>query len=622
MASNPLIDSRDMRFVLFEALKVDGLAAHEKFSMFDRDMFESTLDLAEKIAVERVYPANRAADRTGARYDPATKNVAVPEEFRPAMAFFNEAGFTGLANDPAWGGTGMPETVYRAVMEYFFAASISFTMNVSLLVGATNLVKNFAPEDQKKLYLEKMVSGEWGGTMCLTEPDAGSDVGALKTRAVKQADGTYRITGQKIFISAGENDLYENIIHPVLARIEGDPPGTKGISIFLVPKYFANPDGTLGKRNDVVCSGIEHKMGIKGSPTCTLSFGDNGACVGFLMGNEREGMKIMFQMMNEARLDVALQGLAVSSSAYSHAVTYAKNRVQGVPPAKKGERPGAGTIVNHPDVKRMLLWMKSHVEAMRMLTLLAAHSTDVMHAAAGEEAREAQALLEFLIPICKAGNTDLAWLVTAEAIQVYGGYGYCGDYPVEQLARDSKILSLYEGTNGIQSMDLAMRKLLMNPGMYNYGIFKKRISETIERARGAVDTGYSSALSRAVARMDEAIALLAKYRDSGDMTEIFARATPLQHCFRMLAHAWMHLWTLSLCVPKLREIAGDASGAKPAAAAKENPEAAFYYGKTLSSRFYLGTEFMKFFGLLDSVISGESAVEESFGEIFTGALEA
>ncbi|HOT46841.1 MAG TPA: acyl-CoA dehydrogenase [Spirochaetota bacterium] len=618
MALNPLVDSRDMRFVLFEMLEVDRLSRYDAFSLFDRDTYESTLDLAEKMAVERVYPANAAADKIGARYDPATKNVTVPTEFKTAMAYFNEAGFTGLANDPEWGGTGMPEVMYRAVMEYFFAASISFTMNVSLLVGATNLVKNFASEELKKLYLGKMISGEWGGTMCLTEPDAGSDVGALKTKAVKQKDGTYLITGQKIFISAGENDLYENIIHPVLARIEGDPAGTKGISIFLVPKFFANPDGTPGKRNDVVCSGIEHKMGIKGSPTCTLSFGDNGACVGYLMGEERQGMKIMFQMMNEARLDVALQGLGAAGSAYLHAVAYARSRVQGADAAKKGG--GPVTIVKHPDVRRMLLWMKSHVEAMRMITLLAAYSADLCHADPGA-ARESQALLDFLIPLCKAGNTDLAWLVTAEAIQVYGGYGFCADYPVEQLARDSKILSIYEGTNGIQSIDLAMRKLLMNPDMYNYGIFKKRIHETIDRARGSVDAALALEVERGLDMMDDVIRRLAEYRDAGKTAHILAVATPLQQAFRMLAHAWMHLWSLSISLPKLKEMAGDAEGARLCNLVRENPEAAFYYGKVLSSRFYLGTEFRKYFGCLDSILSNDGTVVEAIEEIFTGAME-
>ena len=621
MALNPLVDSRDMRFVLYEMLETDKLSSYDAFATFDRDTYEATLDLAEKIAVERVYPANAEGDKIGAQYDPKTKEVTVPDSFKSAKAVFNEAGFTGLAHDPEWGGMGMPDVMYRAVLEYFFAANLSFTAYVTLAVGASNLVKNFAPEDQKKIYLEKMVSGVWGGTMCLTEPDAGSDVGALKTKAVKQKDGTYLITGQKIFITAGEDDLFENIIHPVLARIEGDPQGTKGISIFLVPKYHVKPDGTIGERNDVVCSGIEHKMGIKGSATCSLSFGDNGKCVGYLMGGERQGMKIMFQMMNEARLDVSVEALGVASSAYMHAVTYAKNRVQGMDPSKKGEGAKPVTIVKHPDVKRMLLWMKSHVEAMRMLTLLAAYSIDVNHAAADETAREAQALVDFLIPICKAGNTDLAWLVSAEAIQVYGGYGYCSDYPVEQLARDSKILSLYEGTNGIQSMDLTMRKLLMNPGMYNYKVFKKRILETIDRARDIVDVAYISSLKKGVIMMDEVITLLSQDLEAGRILDIFAIATPLQQAFRMLSHAWMHLWSLSICVPKLKEIAGDAAGDALHAVVKDNPEAAFYYGKVLSSRFYLGTEFKKYFGYIDYINSGERAVTETIEEIFTGAPE-
>ncbi|MBN2160985.1 MAG: acyl-CoA dehydrogenase [Spirochaetes bacterium] len=621
MALNQLVDSRDARFVLFEMFHVDKLNAYDAFSTFDRDAYEATLDLAEKIAMEKVYPVNAEGDRTGARYDPKTKSVAVPEGYRAAKSVFDEAGFTGLANDPEWGGTGMPDVMYRAVLEYFFAASLSFTAYVTLAVGAANLVKNFAPAEVKKIYLEKMISGEWGGTMCLTEPDAGSDVGALKTKAVRQKDGTFLITGQKIFITAGENDLYDNIIHPVLARIEGDPPGTKGISIFLVPKYHVKPDGSIGDRNDVVCSGIEHKMGIKGSSTCTLNFGDNGECAGYLMGEERQGMKIMFQMMNEARLDVAIEALGVASSAYLHAATYAKNRVQGAGPAKKGEAARPVEIVKHPDVKRMLIWMKSHVEAMRMLTMLAAYSTDIAHEAGGETAREAQALLDFLIPICKAGNTDLAWLVTAEAIQVHGGYGYCSDYPVEQLARDSKILSIYEGTNGIQSMDLTMRKLLMNPGMYNYNVFKKRIGETIDRARNIVDTAYIAAVEKGLAGMDDAVRFLAKEMEAGRIQEVYAVATPLQHSFRMLAHAWMHLWSMSICVPKLKEIAGDAGGDAIRSLAGDNGEAAFYYGKLLSSRFFLGSEFRKYFGLLESVISGERAVVESFDQTFTGALE-
>jgi len=620
MALNPLLDSRDLRFVLFEVLEADKLNRYAQFADFDKDTYEATLELAEQIAVEQVYPANADADKTGAKYDPETKSVKVPAGFHTAMATYRESGFSGLSNGPEYGGTGMPETIYRAVMEYFCAAGVAFSSYDTLKVGACNLIINHGSDELKKIYVEKMVSGQWGGTMCLTEPGAGSDVGALKTKAVKQPDGTYKITGQKIFITAGDNDLYENIIHPVLARIEGDPPGTPGISIFIVPKIHVNADGSLGKPNDMVTSGIEHKMGIKGSATCSLSFGDNDQCIGWLLGEERQGMKIMFQMMNEARLDVSQQALGTASSAYMHAVTYAKNRLQGSDPAKKGDFTSV-PIIKHPDVKRMLIWMKSQVEAMRMLTLLAAYSADVAHADSGDAAKEAQALLDFLIPLCKAGNSDLAWLVTSEAMQVYGGYGYCSEYPVEQLARDCKILAIYEGTNGIQSMDMTMRKLLMNPGMFNFTVFKKRIAEACDKAKGVVDDKYIAAVKNAIDKMDATVQVLAGWRDAKKALDILAIATPLQQAMRMVAHAWMHLLSMTVAIPKLQAIAGDIAGEKAVATAKDNAEAAYYLGKIQSDKFYLGTELKHLYGYLEYIESGEpAAVNECFEDIFTGAL--
>jgi len=620
MSLNPLVDSRDVSFVLFEALEADKLNRYEKFAGFDKDTFEATIQLAEQIAVEQVYPANIEGDKSGAKYNPETKTVSVPEGYKAAMDLYRESGFSGLSNDSEWGGMGMPEIIYRAVMDYFFAGSVAFTSYDTLKVGACNLIINHGSEELKKIYVEKMVSGQWGGTMCLTEPGAGSDVGALKTKAVKQADGTYRITGQKIFITAGDNDLYENIIHPVLARIEGDPPGTPGISIFVVPKYHVHPDGSVGERNDVTTTGIEHKMGIKGSATCSLSFGDNEKCVGYLLGQERQGMKIMFQMMNEARLDVSQQALGTASSAYMHAVTYAKNRIQGADPAKKGDFTSV-PIIKHPDVRRTLLWMKAQVEAMRMLTLLAAYSADVSHAEKGETAKEASALLDFLIPLCKAGNSDLAWLVTSEAMQVYGGYGYCSEYPVEQLARDCKILAIYEGTNGIQSMDLTMRKLLMNPEMYNYQIFKKRIAETAAKAKGIVEDKYIAEVQAGVDKMDQTIQKLNELKAQKKMLDILAIATPLQQAMRMLAHAWMHLWALSIVIPKLKAIAGDVSGEQVNALVKDNAETAFYYGKVLSGKFYIANEFKHFTGYMDYITSDQEAVGASFEDVFTGALQ-
>ena len=619
MALNPLVDSRDVRFVLFEVLQADKLSKYDKFSGFDKDTYEATLELAEQLAVEQVYPANAEADKTGAKYDPETKSVTIPDGYKSAMRLYKESGFSGLGNEPEWGGVGMPEVICRSIMDYFSAAAVAFLTYDTLKGGASRLIENFGSEELKKTYMEKMVSGQWGGTMCLTESGAGSDVGALKTKAVKQKDGTYLLTGQKIFITAGDNDMYENIIHPVLARIEGDPPGTPGISIFIVPKYHVKPDGSLGERNDIITTGIEHKMGIKGSATCSLSLGDNDKCVGYLLGAERQGMKIMFQMMNEARLDVANQASGASSSAYMHAVTYAKNRLQGTDPAKKGDTASA-PIVKHPDVKRMLLWMKAQVEAMRMLTLLAAYSADISRVEKGEAAKEAQALLDFLIPLCKAGNTDLSWLITSEAMQVYGGYGYCSEYPVEQLARDCKILAIYEGTNGIQSIDQTMRKLLMNPEMYNYKIFKKRIQETMGKAKGIVDEKYITAVRTGVERMDQTIQKLNEYKEQKKMLDILAIATPLQNAMRMLAHAWMHLWSLTVTIPKLKAIAGDISGEKIVNIVKDNSEAAYYYGRILSARYYLGAEFKHYYGYLDYITSGEGAVVEAFEDVFTGAL--
>ncbi len=622
MALNPIIDSRDVQFILFEMLKVDQLNKYPKFADFDRDTFEEVLNLAEKISVGKVYPVNQEADKTHAQYIPATKEVIIPEGFRAGLDAYYEAGFIGIANDAEIGGMGMPEAIYYACTDYFSAAGLAFSMYPMLSIGAMNMYVNFMPEGKDKdSIVEKMLSGEWGGTMCLTESDAGSDVGALKTKAVKNADGTYNITGQKIFISSGDNNYFKNQIHPVLARIEGDPAGTKGVSIFMVPKYWVNPDGSKGEFNDVNCSGIEHKMGITASATCTMSFGDEGKCRGILLGQERQGMKIMFQMMNEARLYVGSQGGSVSSAAYMHAVTYARNRIQGAD-VKQMLNPEAKsvTIINHPDVKRMLLSMKARVEAMRSLTYFIAYNSDIAHQETGQTAEEAKALVDFLIPINKAGNTDTAWEVTADAIQCYGGYGFCSDYPVEQYARDAKILSLYEGTNGIQSMDLTMRKLLMNKDQYNYTVYKKKIAEAVAAAKGIVDDRYLNTMEKAVKKMDEVVALLKSDMAAGKFLNIFANATPLQQAFTKLTYAWMQLLGLTIASVKSKELSGDKKGEDLEKFLADNNEAAYYMGRVLSGQFYLGAEFHKFFGHVEYLLSGETSVNKATDAIFTGAL--
>ena len=416
MAANKLMDARDSQFLLFEQLGIQKLLGFKKFADCDENMIRETLDLADKVATEVLYQANIDGDVDGSVYDPKKQTVITPESYKEGIQAILESGFQLMTRPVEEGGIGMPEVAFRSALDFVTAGSLSLSMATTLGMGVYNLVRRHGNHMLKSQYLEKLLSGEWGGTMCLTENTAGSDVGSLKTKAVKKNDGSYSITGTKIFISYGDNDLFKNIAHAVLARIEGDPEGTKGISIFVVPKYRLNEDGSAGHFNNIVCSGIEHKMGLRSSPTCTLNFGDGGETIGYLLGEERQGMPIMFEMMNEARLDVGQQALSISSAAYHHALEYAKERVQG-----KNVQGDDATIVHHPDVARMLLWMKSTVESMRALTYLASMQIDLSEAGEGEERKEAKALLDFLIPIVKAGNTDNAWLVTGEAIQVFGG---------------------------------------------------------------------------------------------------------------------------------------------------------------------------------------------------------
>ncbi|MFY9149931.1 MAG: acyl-CoA dehydrogenase, partial [Smithellaceae bacterium] len=442
----------------------------------------------------------------------------------------------------------------------------------------------------------------------------------LKTKAVKQPDGTYLITGSKIFISNGEHDMTENIIHPVLARIEGDPGGTKGISIFVVPKFLINKDGSLGERNDVYCTGIEHKMGLKGNATSSLSFGENGKCVGYLLGKEREGMKIMFHLMNAARIHTGVQALGCSSAAYLHAVTYARNRVQSA--LITNPKGGPVTIINHPDVKRTLLYMKSQVEGMSMLCLFLAMHEDIMHGSKDpEEVKRATAIVDILTPVVKAGISDASWLVTSEAMQVYGGYGYCQEYPIEQYARDTKVFAIYEGTNAIQSLDLMMRKILMNPEMYNYAQLREWMNNTIAKAKGVVDDKYVKPVEEGVAKLDEVIEMMKKQMGEMKILLLLNNATSFQRAVYPLVLAWLHLWSLIITTPKAKALLGDAKGEERAKIIANDPEAAYYSGRVLSSQFFIGAELPKFFGMMAAITANEAAALKMESDNFTGALK-
>ena len=419
------------------------------------------LDEALKVARGSVAACNEVGDRVGAQFE--NGKVKLPEGFAGAFRDLASGGWISATMSPEFGGMGLPESVGTGISEFLMGANTALGLKALLTRGAAHLIEVFGSDDLKATYCERMYTGEWTGTMCLTEAGAGSDLGALTTKAVKQGDGSYLITGEKIFITSGDHELTPNIIHAVLARTPGAPAGPKGLSLFVVPKVRVNPDGSLGAANDVACAGIEHKLGIHGSPTCSLVFGTNGGCQGFLLGQEEQGLAHMFQMMNAARYEVGVQGLGNASAAHQAALAYAKERLQGRGPSA-GKGAGQSLIIEHPDVRRMLLMQAAYVQAMRAMVSYTGWCMDVAHITVGEDHDRWQGLVELFTPVCKAWCSDWGFRVTEWALQTFGGYGYTMDYPAEQYLRDCKIASIYEGTNGIQALDLVGRKFRMQDG--------------------------------------------------------------------------------------------------------------------------------------------------------------
>ena len=451
-------DMKDLQFQLFDWLRLEEILESPRFEAWDRESIEMVLGEALKIAQEQLDPANEPGDREGVKLEDG--QVTVPAVYQEPYKTLAEGGWVGCVNNPEFGGLGLPHLVSLSANEFFSGANTSLSLVLLLTRGVGELVEDYGSEELRQLYCEKLYTGAWTGTMCLTEPHAGSDVGASTTKAEPVGEGRYNIVGEKIFITFGDHDMTDNVIHAVLARLPDAPQGTKGLSLFLVPKIRVNPDGSLGEANDVVCGGIEHKMGIHGSPTCSMLFGSNGHCEGFLLGKENGGMRLMFEMMNAARLDVGLQGMAIGSAAYQAALSYAKERIQSRHWTQMRDRDAKPVaIVEHPDVRRLLLTSRAYVEGMRALLLETAKFIDLAHTHEGEEAERCQAYVELLTPVCKAWASDWGFRVTEWCLQVYGGYGYISDYPAEQYMRDAKIASIYEGTNGIQALDLVGRRL-------------------------------------------------------------------------------------------------------------------------------------------------------------------
>ncbi len=452
---------RDLTFVANELHKFEDYREALGFEDADPDTIAAIFEEAGRMADEVFHPLNRSGDEEGCKLEDG--KVTVPAGFTEAYKAYTESGWSSLAADPEYGGQGMPEMLSKMVGELFSATNHSLAMYPGLSHGAMSSLTVWASEEMKQTYLPKLTTGEWTGTMNLTEGHAGTDLGIIRTKAEPNADGSYAVSGEKIFISAGEHEMSENIIHLVLAKLPDAPPGTKGISLFIVPKFMVNSDGSLGERNSLKCTSIEHKMGIKGSATCVMNYEN---ATGFLCGEPHKGLRAMFTMMNAARLGVAYEGLGAAEIAYQYAVEYAKDRTQGrsLTGTKAPEKP-ADPIIHHPDVRRMLLTMRSFTEGARALGCWAGMLLDISERHPDEAEKErAEDLLGLLTPVAKAFFTDEGTTHASTAMQVYGGHGYIAEWGVEQLVRDARISQLYEGTNGIQALDLVGRKLALNGG--------------------------------------------------------------------------------------------------------------------------------------------------------------
>jgi alkylation response protein AidB-like acyl-CoA dehydrogenase len=599
-----IADRRDVDFVLHEQLNVGTLSEHDNYSDFNKKTIDLIIKEARNLAIKEILPTLKDGDEEGCRFE--NGQVYVPESFKRAYELFNEGEWLAMTEDPEYGGQGMPRTVALAASDYFNGANYAFMMYPGLTHGAALLVEAFGTQRQKDLFLKNMFTGKWTGTMLLTEPEAGSDVGSLTTTAVKNDDGTYSITGNKIFISSGEHDMVENIVHPVLARIEGAPAGTKGISLFLVPKYRVNEDGSLGEFNDVVCTGIEHKMGINGNSTCSLTLGGKGGCVGELLGEENKGMRAMFLMMNEARLLVGMQGLSCASASYMNAVNYARERKQGKNLLQMMDPDAPSVpIIQHPDVRRMLISMKTYVEGMRSLLYYAAYLSDRI-ATTNDEAEKVrlQGIIDLLIPICKGYVTDRAFEICSTGVQVFGGYGFTKEYPQEQLLRDCRITLIYEGTNGIQAMDLLGRKLGMNKGKPIMDLMGE-IQGTIAQAKAIESLSeFATRVEKALNRLGEVAMHLGATAMSPKVMNAFAFAHPFMEASGDVVMAWMLLWRGVVAATQLEK------GAK-------KKDRSFYEGQLKSLQYFTQAVLPITMGKMDAITATSDAAveisEDSFG---------
>jgi hypothetical protein len=587
----------DYRFVLNEVIGLDKYSNLPGFEEVTPDLVDAILEEAGKVAAEVLHPINQSGDLEGCHWEDGV--VTTPKGFKEAYDLYAESGWGSLTAKPEHGGQGLPQTLAIMVSEMMIAANWGFTMYPGLTKSAVEALDAHASDALKQKYLPNMVSGKWSGTMNLTEPHCGTDLGQIRTKAEPQGDGTYRISGTKIFISAGEHDLSENIIHLVLAKIPGGPAGTKGISLFLVPKFLVDEDGSLGARNGVACGAIEHKMGIHSNATCVMNY--DGA-VGWLVGEEHRGMPAMFTMMNEARLWVGIQGLGIAEVAYQNAADYARERLQGrsISGPKNAEGP-ADPIIVHPDVRRMLMTGRAFIEGARALAAYTGMQIDLLHRHPDEAVRQkADDFIALMTPVVKAYFTDMGVEVASLSLQCFGGHGYIQEYGMEQFLRDARIAPIYEGTNGVQAMDLVGRKLAMNGGRAVQAFFAevtgfirdnrddetlKPMLEALEKALGRLQQATMWLMQNAMSRPDNAGAASSDY-------------------LRLMALVAMG-WTWAMCARTARDRLAEGA---------DNPT--FYEHKLITARFFFERMLPDTGSLLKKIESGADSLMDLPAEAF------
>jgi 3-(methylsulfanyl)propanoyl-CoA dehydrogenase len=578
---------KDLLFTLKDVLGFERLESLEGFEDFNMELAEAVLTEAGRIAKEEIAQTNVIGDQVGAKLENGV--VRIPEEIKASYNTLVEGGWLSLPYDPEYGGQGLPITLDAAVMEIWDAANLALGLAPMLSGGAIKAIQAHATDEIKATYLPNLISGKWNGTMNLTESHAGSDVGALRTKAEPTGDGTYLIRGNKIFITYGDHDMTDNIIHLVLARLPGAPDGTRGITLFLVPKFMVGEDGSLGKRNDVKVLKIEEKLGIHASPTCVLEFGEDEGAIGYLIGEENKGMAAMFTMMNMERLYVGIQGVGVGERAYQQSVAYATERLQGKPFGKQHAQKEMVPIIEHADVRRMLMTQRAYVEATRMLCMSNALAADLAkHASTEEERAKAKGREELLTPISKAWATDVSGFVANLAVQIHGGMGFIEETGVAQYVRDARITEIYEGTNGIQAMDLVTRKLNMGGGSLILDFFQE-IRDNIAKLDETLPD-LSAGLNEAVMAADDATHWLLKSQKENPL-DVLGGATPYLRLMGSLTGGY-YLALGALAASKALEAnAGDKS---------------FYEAKIVTANFYVANILKPALGLVSSIKSGAS----------------